>query len=96
MGLSFSTFLEPFLCPQLKSGQVVIMDNVPAHQVEGIVELIEPTGARLFYLPPYSPDLNPIEMAWSKVKQFLRKTQARTKETLYQALAQALNTLTPD
>jgi transposase len=64
--------------------------------VAGVRERIEGTGARVLYLPPYSPDFNPIEMAWSKVKQFLRTAQARTVEALYEAIAQALQTLSPN
>lgn len=94
-GAIFVYFLEHFLCPVLKPGQVVVVDNARAHQVAGVVDLIEATGARIRYLPPYSPDLNPIELAWSKVKHALRKTQARTREALYEALSQALDTLTP-
>lgn len=94
-GSVFLYFLEHFLCPQLKSGQVVIMDNASPHKVEEVAELIEETGAELLYLPPYHPDLNPIEMAWSSIKHFLRKAQTRTKDALYEALAQALNTLPP-
>lgn len=95
-GSVFMYFLEHFLCPVLQPGQSVIVDNAKAHQVEGARELIESKGARLVYLPPYSPDLNPIELAWSKVKHFLRKARARTVETLYQALAEALATITAD
>src|SRR5512138_825456 len=94
-GAVFVYFLEHFLCPVLKPGQVVVVDNARAHQVAGVVERSEATGARVRYLPPYSPDLNPIELAWSKVKHYLRRTQARTREALYEALSQALDTLTP-
>jgi transposase len=92
----FLQFLDEFLVPVLKPGQVVLLDNAKAHKVEGVRERIEGAGARVLYLPPYSPDLNPIEMAWSKVKQFLRKAQARTVEALYEAIAQALQTLSPN
>ena len=74
----------------------MILDNAKAHGVEEVRELIESKGARLLYLPPYSPDLNPIELAWSKVKYYLRKTRARTVDALYQALSQALTTITPE
>jgi transposase len=94
-GAVFVYFLEHFLCPLLKPGHIVVVDNARAHQVDGVVELIEAAGARVRYLPPYSPDLNPIELAWSKVKHALRKAQARTPEALYDALSQALDTLTP-
>ena len=79
-GEGFLQFLDQFLVPILRPGQIVLLDNAKAHQVAGVRERIEGTGARVLYLPPYSPDLNPIEMAWSKVKQFLRKAQARTLE----------------
>lgn len=94
-GAVFLQFLDEFLVPVLKPGQIVILDNAKAHKVAGVRERIEGAGARVLYLPPYSPDLNPIEMAWSKVKQFLRKAQARTVEALYEAIAQALQTLSP-
>jgi transposase len=92
-GAVFLQFLDEFLVPVLKPGQIVILDNAKAHKVDGMRERIEGAGARVLYLPLYSPDLNPIEMAWSKVKQFLRKAQARTVEALYEAIAQALQTL---
>jgi len=66
--------------PQLRPGDVVVMDNLSSHKVAGVRERIEATGAQLLYLPPYSPDLNPIEKAWSKLKQGLRSVKARTKE----------------
>src|SRR5450759_5681519 len=68
----FLAYLEQVLCPRLEPGQVVVMDNLSAHKVEGVRRLIEARGAQLLYLPPYSPDFNPIEQAWSKVKQLLR------------------------
>src|SRR5215472_12514182 len=72
----FLAYLEQALCPRLRPGQVVIMDNLSAHKVEGVRQQIEAAGARLLYLPPYSPDLNPIEQAWSKLKQLLRAAKA--------------------
>jgi transposase len=95
-GQVFLFFLEHFLCPLLRSGHIVILDNATAHLVEGVRELIESKGARLLYLPPYSPDLNPIELAWSKVKHYLRQARARTVDALYQAISQALDTITAD
>ena len=95
-GPVFLFFLEHVLCPLLRPGHIVILDNAKAPLVEGVRELIESRGARLLYLPPYSPDLNPIELAWSKVKHYLRKARARTVEALYQALSQALDTITSD
>ena len=92
----FLAYLEQVLCPRLRPGQVVIMDNLSAHKVAGVRELIEAAGARLLYLPPYSPDLNPNEPAWSKVKQILRALKARTGETLENAVAQGLAAITPE
>jgi transposase len=87
-------FIEAFLVPTLRKGNIVIMDNCTAHHVEGVRELIEGAGARLLYLPPYSPELNPIEYAWSKVKNILRTIKARTKELLYDAISESLKTIT--
>ena len=84
------------LCPCLRPGQVVILDNLAAHKVEGVKALIEKAGARLLYLPPYSPDFNPIEQAWSKIKQLLRSAKARTLEALEAAIAEALAAITAD
>jgi transposase len=92
----FRAYVEHVLCPKLKPGDVVILDNLSAHKVSGIRERIESCGARLIYLPPYSPDLNPIEKAWSKFKQFLRSAKARTAEALDQAITEALQTITAD
>lgn len=93
-GEIFAAYLQQVLCPKLKVGDVVIMDNLSSHKVGGIRELIEATGSRLLYLPPYSPDLNPIEKAWFKLKQFLRAAKARTAEALDQAITEALKTIT--
>jgi transposase len=92
----FRAYLEQVLCPKLRPGDVVVLDNLSAHKVNGIRELIEARGAELLYLPPYSPDLNPIELAWSKFKQYLRTAKARTAEALDQAITDALQTITPD
>ena len=92
----FLAYLEQVLCPKLKAGDVVVMDNLSAHQVEGVRELIAASGAELLYLPPYSPDFNPIEKAWSKLKQLLRTAKARTAEALQQAIAEALKAVTAD
>lgn len=95
-GEVFRAYVEQVLCPALKPGQIVVMDNLSAHKVEGIRELIESTGARLSYLPPYSPDFNPIEKCWAQVKQHLRAIKARTLAALETALHTALNVvLTP-
>jgi transposase len=92
----FLAYLEQVLCPRLQPGHVVIMDNLAAHKVAGVRQLIEATGARLLYLPPYSPDFNPIEQAWSKIKQWLRSAKARTADALEKAIADALATITAD
>jgi len=91
----FLAYVDRALAPELKPGDVVVMDNLSSHKVVGVRERIEATGAELLYLPPYSPDLNPIEKAWSKLKQYLRATKARTPEQLQQAIAAALKTITP-
>lgn len=90
----FLAFLREVLVPQLRPGQVIIMDNLTAHNVAGVVEAMTTAGARLLYLPPYSPDLSPIEECWSKVKALLRAKAARTLETLEQAIAEALAAIT--
>jgi transposase len=79
---------------QLRAGQIVIMDNLSAHFATGVQELIEARQCRLRYLPPYSPDLNPIEQAWSKLKTQLRAAKARTREALEQAVANGLQAIT--
>lgn len=90
----FESYLEHFLVPELEAGQVVVMDNLRAHLPARVRELIESRGAYLVYLPTYSPDLNPIEEAFSKIKQIVRKAGARTKEALMEAIAEALRTVT--
>jgi len=95
-GNIFLAYVEQVLCPALHPGDVVVMDNLSAHKVSGVRELIQAAGAELLYLPPYSPDLNPIELAWAKLKQFLRTLKARTAEALEQAVTQALPCITPD
>ena len=92
----FRTYLERILCPQLSPGQVVIMDNLSAHKVAGVRQLIESTGAKLVYLPPYSPDFNPIEQAWSKIKHLLRSAKSRSLEALESAIAEAMAAITPE
>lgn len=89
-GEVFKVYVEQVLAPTLQAGDVVVMDNLPAHKVKGIQELIGQRGARLIYLPPYSPDLNPIEKCWSKIKTYLRRAKARTRAELEKALAEAL------
>jgi transposase len=92
----FLAYVEHFLCPALRPGDVVVMDNLSAHKVDGVRELIEKVGAELLYLPPYSPDLNPIEKAWSKIKQILRAAKARITESLDQTIAEAIQIITAD
>jgi transposase len=89
-GEFFKEYIRRFLVPTLKAGDIVIMDNLTSHKVKGVIEPILAVGASVLYLPPYSPDLNPIEMMWSKIKAYLRKTIARTKELLNDAIAEAL------
>jgi len=93
-GAAFEAYVEQVLVPTLCSGDIVVMDNLSCHKVAGIVDLVEDAGAELRYLPPYSPDFNPIEKMWSKVKEFLRAAAARTKEALYEAICSALQTVT--
>ena len=90
----FKLFVEQVLGPTLVEGDVVVMDNLPAHKVVGIEQAIESRGATLVYLPPYSPDFSPIEQCWSKVKAWLRKDKARTAEALDEAIVHALGEVT--
>lgn len=91
---AFTAWVEQFLVRELKPGDIVVMDNLSSHKSAQIRPLIENAGAYLLYLPPYSPDLNPIEKMWSKIKTLLRGAKARTLETLTQAVAQALDAVT--
>jgi transposase len=93
-GEVFRTYTERVLCPTLRAGDIVVMDNLGAHKVSGIREAIEGRGARLIYLPPYSPDLSPIERCWSKIKTALRAMGARTRRKLERAIKRALETIT--
>ena len=86
--------MEHVLAPTLRRGQVVVMDNLSAHKGERIKELIERRGCQLVYLPSYSPDLNPIEEAFSKIKRLVRKAEARTREALVEAIGSALSAVT--
>jgi transposase len=95
-GAVFLAYLEQVLGPKLQPGQVVVMDNLSAHKVAGVRQLIESRGAQLLYLPPYSPDFNPIEKAWSKIKQLLRAAKARLLEALEESAALAIAAITPD
>lgn len=86
----FRTFVKQVLVPVLRRGDVVIMDNLSPHKATGVQDMIIAAGAKVCYLPPYSPDYNPIEGCWSKVKEFLRSAKARTQRKLERAIAQAL------
>jgi transposase len=90
----FETYLQRVLLPSLSPGQIVVMDNLPAHKVEGVRELIEGAGCELLYLPAYSPELNPIEEAFSKIKGILRKIESRTRQAVVEAMGAALGAVT--
>lgn len=90
----FEVYIEQVLAPRLHCGQTVVMDNLNTHHGERVRQVIEAKGCRLLYLPSYSPDLSPIELAFSKLKAILRRKGARTAEALQQAIAQALDAIT--
>ena len=92
----FLAYVEQVLCPALKPGDVVVMDNLSSHKVSGVRKWITAVGAEVLYLPPYSPDLNPIEKAWAKLKQLLRTAKARTQQALEQAIAETLKLITSE
>ena len=94
-GECFLAWVEQMLVPTLHEGDIVVMDNLPAHKVVGVRTAIEGAAARLLYLPPYSPDLNPIEPSFSKLKALIRKAAPRTIDALEKAAADALGKLTP-
>ena len=91
----FRAYVRRVLCPALRAGDIVIMDHLSPHKNELTLSLIKARGATARFLPAYSPDLNPIEKMWSKVKQSLRSAEARTREKLLEAIASALQTVTP-
>ena len=91
----FRVFIDEFLVPTLRPGQVVVMDNLSVHKVSGVAESLARVGCRVVYLPPYSPDLSPIENVFSKLKQSLRTTAARDVPTLHEAIGDAFATITP-
>jgi transposase len=95
-GLAFEAYVEQVLVPVLPAGSIVVMDNLPSHKSSAISRLLNQAQADLWYLPPYSPDFNPIEQMWAKVKSFLRSAKARTKEELWMAVAAALEGVTPE
>ena len=94
-GQAFLVYVREFLCPTLNPGDIVIADNLPSHKVAGVKEAIEATGATLRYLPPYSPDLNPIENVFSKLKALLRKAAHRTIDALWTEIGKLLDAFTP-
>lgn len=93
--LAFQAYVEHFLVPALPPGAILVMDNLPAHKSPRIAQMLADAQIELWPLPPYSPDFNPIEMLWSKVKNDLRSAKPRTKEELYTAIASALAQVTP-
>lgn len=93
-GESFSLYLRETLCPALRPGQIVVMDNLSVHKSKAVRELIESRDCELWFLPAYSPDMNPIEEAFSKIKHSLRKAKARTLEALFEATRPALLSVT--
>jgi transposase len=95
-GESFREYIEQHLVPALRTDDIVVMDNLRSHKVDGIKQAIEKVHAHVLYLPPYSPDLNPIEQMWSKIKAFLRKVKARSVEVLMDALPKAFDTISAD
>lgn len=95
-GKIFLDYIQNILVPTLNKGDIVIMDNLSCHKLKGVADAIESTGASVLYLPPYSPDLNPIEMMWSKIKLLLRKWKARSSEVLNQFIEKAFATVTTE
>ena len=94
-GARFLAYIEQALAPSLRPGDIVVMDNLAAHKVKGVREAIRAAGAHLLYLPPYSPDLNPIEQAFAKFKALLRTAAARTVTALWHTIGQLLDAFTP-
>ena len=92
----FRSYVEECLAPALQEGDIVVMDNLSAHKVPGVREAIEAAGARLLYLPPYSPDFNPIEQLFAKLKALLRKAAERSVESLWSRIAALLHAFTPN
>ena len=95
-GPHFLAYVEQILAPTLKKGQIVFLDNVSTHKVDGVEEAIEARGARAFFLPAYSPDLNPIEQLFARLKSFLRKMKTRTVEELWSAIASLLKSVSKE
>ena len=94
-GPAFRAYVSQVLVPDLRPGDIVVMDNLPAHKVAGVRDAIKAAGAGVLYLPPYSPDLNPIEQLFAKLKALLRKAGARTKETLWSTIGELLAAFSP-
>lgn len=94
-GETFLAYIQVFLCPTLKPGDLVIADNLSCHKVAGVRESIEAVGARLWYLPPYSPDLNPIEKLFAKLKALMKKAAKRTITELWQEIGKLLKSFSP-
>jgi transposase len=94
-GGMFLAYVREFLCPTLQPGDIVVVDNLISHKVSGVEEAIRATGATLLYLPPYSPDFNPIEKFFSKLKALLRKAAKRSIDALWKEIADLLNAVTP-
>lgn len=95
-GITFHAYVEQFLAPTLAAGDIVVMDNLSSHKVPGVRRAIEARGATVLYLPPYSPDLNPIEQVFAKLKALLRKAAARTRKVLWAKIGELLKAFTPD
>ena len=94
-GSVFRAYVEQVLVPELARGDVVVMDNLAAHKVAGVEQAIRAAGASVLYLPPYSPDLNPIEQAFAKLKALLRKAATRTRDALWDAIGSLLDAFSP-
>ena len=95
-GELFLAYVEQILLPTLREGDIVVLDNLSSHKVAGVKEAIESVGAKVLYLPPYSPDLNPIEMVFSKMKTLVRKAKLRKKEDLWKKLGELCDFFSPD
>lgn len=95
-GVIFRAYVEQVLAPTLAHGDILILDNLPSHKVAGVRQAVEARGARILYLPPYSPDLNPIEQAFAKLKALLRKAAERTRDGLWNAIGRIIDLYKPD
>ena len=95
-GAAFLAYVEQVVVPEIRAGDVVVMDNLSSHRVRGVHEAIEGAGGACLFLPPYSPDFNPMEQAFAKVKALLRRVAARSVEGLWQAVGEALDAFSPE